>query len=213
MKLCDGGDFMFLDRIKNELIQNQPLFIGEDTAMRSAVLIPLVKVKEEWHVLFEVRSLTMRHQPGDISFPGGRIDPTDASPIDAAIRETHEELGIDPSEITVIGQMSAFIPTSSFVVYPFVATIDNHLTHSLNKDEVEEIFTIPVNWLLNYEPYLHNLPVQPMPLTDFPYEKIANGDQYQWRSRVIEEWFYDYEQYTVWGLKARILKHFIDTIK
>lgn len=213
MKLCDGGDFMFLDRIKNELIQNQPLFIGEDTAMRSAVLIPLVKVKEEWHVLFEVRSLTMRHQPGDISFPGGRIDPTDASPIDAAIRETHEELGIDQSEITVIGQISAFVPTSSFVVYPFVATIDNHLAHSLNKDEVEEIFTIPVNWLLNYEPYLHKVPVQPMPLTDFPYEKIANGDQYQWRSRVIEEWFYDYEQYTVWGLTARILKHFIDTIK
>lgn len=213
MKLCDGGDFMFLDRIKNELIQNQPLFIGEDTAMRSAVLIPLVKIKEEWHVLFEVRSLTMRRQPGDISFPGGRIDPTDASPIDAAIRETHEELGIEPDEITVIGQMSVFIPTSSFVVYPFVATIDNYLTYSLNKDEVEEIFTIPVKWLLNYEPYLHKVPVQPMPLTDFPYEKIANGDQYQWRARDIEEWFYDYEQYTVWGLTARILKHFIDTIK
>ena len=54
--------------------------------------------------------------------------------------------------------------------------------------------------------------MQPMPLTDFPYDKIANGNQYQWRSRVIEEWFYDYEQYTIWGLTARILKHFIDTL-
>jgi 8-oxo-dGTP pyrophosphatase MutT (NUDIX family) len=213
MKLCGGGDLMFLDKIKNELLQNQPLFIGEETALRFAVLIPLVQVNGEWHVLFEVRSLTMRHQPGDISFPGGRIDSTDASPLDAAIRETHEELGIEPSEIHVIGPMSAFIPTSSFVVYPFVATIDNHLAHSLNRDEVEEIFTIPVDWLLTYEPYLHKVPVQPMPLTDFPYDKIANGNQYQWRSRVIEEWFYDYEQYTVWGLTARILKHFVDTIK
>lgn len=204
---------MFLEKIKNGLSQNQPLFIGEETAMRSAVLIPLVQVNEEWHVLFEVRSLTMRAQPGDISFPGGRIDPTDATPVDAAIRETHEELGIDPSSIHVLGQMSAFIPTSSFVVYPFVATVDNHLRHQLNKEEVEEIFTVPVNWLLNYEPYLHKVPVQPMPLTDFPYEKISNGNQYQWRSRVIEEWFYDYEQYTIWGLTARILKHFVDTIK
>lgn len=204
---------MFLEKIKNGLSQNQTLFMGEETAMRSAVLIPLVQVNEEWHVLFEVRSLTMRNQPGDISFPGGRIDPTDATPVEAAIRETHEELGIDPSAIHVLGQMSAFIPTSSFVVYPFVAIIDDYLTHQLNKEEVEEIFTVPVKWLLSYEPYMHSVPVQPMPLIDFPYHKIANGDQYQWRLRVIEEWFYDYKEYTIWGLTARILKHFIDTIK
>ncbi|HZY10420.1 MAG TPA: CoA pyrophosphatase [Bacteroidota bacterium] len=204
---------MFLEKIKNGLSQNQPLFIGEETAMRSAILIPLVQVNEEWHVLFEVRSLTMRRQPGDISFPGGRIDPTDASPEEAAIRETHEELGIDPSAIQVLGQMSAFIPTSSFVVYPFVATIDHHQTYSFNKDEVKETFTIPLKWLLDHKPYVHKVPVHPMPLTDFPYEKIANGNQYQWRSRVIEEWFYDYEQYTIWGLTARVLKHFIDSIK
>ena len=83
---------MFLDKLKKELNDKQPLFIGEETALRYAVLIPLVQVDGEWHVLFEVRSLTMRKQPGDISFPGGRIDPTDASPMEAAIRETHEEL-------------------------------------------------------------------------------------------------------------------------
>lgn len=204
---------MDLEKIKNGLTQNQPLFIGEETAMRSAVLIPLVQVNEEWHVLFEVRSLTMRKQPGDISFPGGRIDPTDASPVDAAIRETHEELGVDPSSIRILGQMSAFIPTSSFVVYPFVGIIDDHLTHQLNKVEVEKIFTIPVNWLLDHQPYKHMVPMQPQPLTDFPYDKIANGIQYQWRPRSIEEWFYDYEEYTIWGLTARVLKHFIDTLK
>lgn len=181
--------------------------------MRSAVMVPLVQVDGEWHVLFEVRSLSMRRQPGDISFPGGRIDPTDATAEAAAIRETHEELGIDPSAIRVLGQMSAFIPTSSFVVYPFVAIIDDHVTYKFNEEEVEEVFTVPISWLLNYDPYVHRVPVQPMPLTDFPYEKIANGNQYQWRTREIEEWFYDYQQYTIWGLTARILKHFVDTIK
>jgi len=203
---------MFLDKLKNELHHRQPLFIGEDTALRCAILIPLVEVDGEWHVLFEVRSLTMRKQPGDISFPGGRIDPTDASPMEAAIRETHEELGVDLSSIQVLGQMSAYIASPSFVVYPFVATIDHHQIQNFNKQEVEEVFTIPISWLLNYEPYMHTISVQPMPPMDFPYDKIVNGDKYQWRPRAIEEWFYDYEDYTIWGLTARVLKHFVETI-
>ncbi|QUG43146.1 CoA pyrophosphatase [Psychrobacillus sp. INOP01] len=204
---------MFLDKLKKELHDKQPLFIGEDTALRFAVLIPLVQVDDEWHVLFEVRSLTMRKQPGDISFPGGRIDPTDASPMEAAIRETHEELGVDPACIQVLGQMSAYIASPSFVVYPFVATINHHQIESFNKEEVEAVFTIPLSWLLNHEPYMHTVSVQPMPPMDFPYDKIFNGDKYQWRPRTIEEWFYDYGKFTIWGLTARMLKHFVETIK
>ena len=92
---------MFLDKVKNQLNNNKSLFIGEETAFQSAVLIPFVQVDGEWHILFEVRSLTMRKQPGDISFPGGRIDPTDASPMAAAIRETSEELGVEPETIKI----------------------------------------------------------------------------------------------------------------
>ena len=92
---------MFLDKLKNDLSQHQSLFIGEETAFRSSILIPLIQVDEEWHILFEVRSFTMRKQPGDISFPGGRIDSTDETPLEAAIRETHEELGIDPATINI----------------------------------------------------------------------------------------------------------------
>lgn len=204
---------MTIETIKKGLNQPRPLFIGEDTAMRSAILIPLVIVDNEWHVLFEVRSLTMRRQPGDISFPGGRIDPGDASPKDAAIRETHEELGVDPSNIQIIGELSPCIPSSTFVVYPFVATINDHLPDQLNKFEVEEVFTVPLDWLLNHEPYRHLIPLQPKPPVDFPYEKIANGNQYQWGMKSMEEWFYEYKGYTIWGLTARILKHFIETVK
>jgi len=205
---------MFLDKLKNQLNENQSLFIGEETALRSAVLIPLVQVDEEWHILFEVRSFTMRKQPGDISFPGGRIDSTDPSPMAAALRETHEELGVDPKTVTIVGTLSPYIASSSFVIYPFVATIDyKQIIHSYNKEEVEEVFTIPIKWLLNYEPYMHLVSVEPVPLPSFPYEKIMNGAQYQWRDRSMEEWFFDYEKYTIWGLTARILKHFIGIIK
>lgn len=205
---------MFLDKLKHQLQQNQSLFIGEETAFRSAVLIPLVQVNDKWHILFEVRSLTMRKQPGDISFPGGRIDATDASPLAAALRETHEELGIDPTTIHVVGPLSPYIASSSFVTYPFVAIIDtNQIIHEYNKDEVEEVLTVPIDWLLNYEPYMHLVSVEPMPSIDFPFDKIVNGAEYKWRTRTMEEWFFDYEQYTIWGLTARILKHFIELIK
>lgn len=205
---------MFLDKLKNHLNQNQALFIGEETAYRSAILIPLVQVDDEWHILFEVRSFTMRKQPGDISFPGGRIDATDESPLAAAVRETSEELGVDPNTIHIVEQLSPYITSSSFVVYPFVAIIDyDQIIHAYNKDEVEEVFTVPVKWLLNYEPYMHEVSVEPVPSSDFPFEKIVNGAQYQWRPRAMEEWFFDYGKYTIWGLTARILKHFIEIIK
>lgn len=205
---------MFLDKLKNQLNQDQSLFIGEETAFRSAVLIPLVQVEKEWHILFEVRSFIMRKQPGDISFPGGRIDATDESPLAAALRETHEELGVDPEMIHIIGELSPYIVSSSFVIYPFVAIVDyNQIIHDYNKEEVEAVFTVPVKWLLNYEPYAHVVSVDPVPSSDFPFEKIMNGTQYQWRTRSMEEWFFDYEQYTIWGITARILKHFVEIIK
>ncbi|WP_301109931.1 CoA pyrophosphatase [Sporosarcina sp.] len=205
---------MNLDRLHDKIQDSKSLFIGEDTAFRSAVVIPLVKSEDEWHVLFEVRSFKMRKQPGDISFPGGRIDATDASPMAAALRETQEELGINPDTVRVIGELSPYIASPSFVVHPFVAVIDyNEIIRSYNKDEVEEVFAIPVEWLLKHEPYMHLISINPSPATNFPYEKIMNGDQYQWRSHSLEEWFYEYGNYTVWGLTARILKHFIEIMK
>lgn len=181
---------MFLDKLKQQLKENEYRFIGEETAFRSAVLIPLVQMDGEWHILFEVRSLTMRKQPGDISFPGGRIDDADATPLEAALRETHEELGVDPKTVTLIRQLSPYVASPAFVVYPFVVTFDyNEIIDSYNIEEVEEVFTVPVKWLLNYEPYLHVISVQTTPASDFPFDKIMNGAQYQWRSHAMEEWF------------------------
>lgn len=205
---------MFLDKLKGQLSDHQGLFIGEETAFRSAVLIPLVQVEGEWHILFEVRALKMRKQPGDISFPGGQIDATDASPLAAALRETSEELKIDEKTIQVIGQLSPYVTAPSFVIFPFVGVIEGEqFLQDYNKDEVEELFTIPVKWLMNHEPYLHHVTITPEPSPDFPFDKIMNGTEYQWRARSIEEWFFEYGQYTIWGLTARILKHFIAILK
>ena len=203
----------FLNQLKGQLNKPQPLFLGEETAFRSAVLIPLVEKDGEWHVLFEVRAFTMRKQPGNISFPGGKIDETDASPLAAALRETYEELGVDPQSIEILGNLSPFVTSPAFVVYPFIGVIDAKKLHMLNKDEVEEVFTVPLNWLLTHEPNMHYVSFEPKPPKDFPYDKIANGENYQWREIKMEEWFYEYENYTIWGLTARLLKHFVEKMK
>ncbi len=203
---------MFLDDIKNQLKRPQPLFIGEENAIRSAIVIPLVWKNEQWHLLFEVRSHKMRKQPGDISFPGGRIDPGE-TPREAAIRETHEELGIEPSHIQIISELSPYIASTTFVIYPFVAVLEYDELHQINKDEVEEVFTVPLNWLLEHEPEKHNISLEPKFEESFPFEKIMNGKQYKWRMSFVEEWFFYYEQYTIWGLTARILKYFITLLK
>ena len=200
------------DKIIANLQKAQPLFIGEEDAFRSAVMIPLVEKDGELHVLFQVRSYTMRKQPGDISFPGGKIDATDDSPLAAAIRETHEELGIAHSDIHVIAELSPYIASPSFIVYPFVGILSVDDFH-INEAEVAELFFVPLRHLLSYEPYVHLVDVAPQPGEDFPFEKIMNGAQYQWRSRKMEEWFYDYDRYTIWGLTARILKYFLQLVR
>ncbi|MDW0117690.1 CoA pyrophosphatase [Sporosarcina thermotolerans] len=202
------------EKWRERLLTNEELFIGEKTAFRSAVLIPLVQLKGEWCVLFEVRSSKMRTQPGDICFPGGRIDPTDESPLFAALRETHEELGVNPDSVEVLAPLSPYITSPSFVVYPFVGIIDyEKIIRFYNKNEVEEVFIVPLQYLLEHEPYMHEVQVDLSPCINFPYDKIRNGANYQWRTRSVEEWFFEYENYTIWGMTARILKQFIDSIR
>jgi len=196
------------------LARNPYAFIGEETAFRSAVLLPLVRVEEEWHILFEVRSSKLNKQPGDISFPGGRIDKEDASPLAAAVRETAEELRIDKGQIHVVGALPPLVNSPSLVMYPFVGVVDyDPASRSFNEEEVAEVFTVPLPWLRSCEPYKHTVPVKPTPKEDFPFEKIVNGREYQWRTRSMEQWFYDYREHTIWGLTARVLKHFLDLIK
>lgn len=204
---------MELERIRQQLRKPQPRFIGEEQAFRSAVIVPLIKKDNRWHILFEVRSVTMRKQPGDISFPGGQIDETDASIIEAAKRETEEELGIDHEQIDIVEELSPLVMSPSFVVYPVVAVIPDETHYTLNPDEVGSTFTIPVDWLLSHEAYRHYVLVKLQPKDDFPYDKIARGRDYKWRSRDMEEWFYEYEGHTVWGLTARILRYVIEQLK
>ena len=203
---------MVLKRIKEKLNKPKPLFMGEESAMRSAVLIPLVEIDSEWHVLFELRSKNMRKQPGDCSFPGGIIDDGE-TPRDAVIRETCEELGVKSSAIEIVDDLSPYVMSPNFVVYPFVGVLHNIRSLHPNPYEVEEVFTVPLSWLMTHEPELHIISLQPKMEEDFPFDKIQNGKNYKWRAGVVEEYFFEYNNYVIWGLTARVLKYFITRLK
>ncbi|RYL88919.1 CoA pyrophosphatase [Sporolactobacillus sp. THM19-2] len=193
-------------------IENDGMIIGEDTAKKTSVFIPLIPDQDTWDLLLEVRSMNLKRQPGDVCFPGGRSEKIDSSLRGTAIRETSEELGVPEEAITVIGRMATCIATPDLFIYPFVGVIDADVPIRPNPDEVAEVFTIPLPWLMKQMPEKFPLSLSADPDQDFPFERIVSGKNYPFRSRKIIEPFYDYQGRTIWGLTARILEHFVSLI-
>lgn len=178
-----------------------------------AVLLPLVEVAGDIHILFEVRSYHMRRQPGEISFPGGKVDADDASERAAAIRETSEELGVAPYDIEVLGDLGVLIPPVQIAIYSYIGWIRDVEALKPNPDEVAHVFTVPLDYLLQTEPEAHDIRLGLVPTEVFPFELIPGGREYKFRERNIPEYFYFYEDRIIWGLTARILKQFLDQLK
>lgn len=177
-----------------------------------ALFVPLIEVNGEYHLLFEVRSKHVK-QPGEICFPGGKIDKTDRSNEAAAIRELCEELGVKEEQVTIIGELDYIISHGNRFIYPFLGIIDSRATFHINKVEVEEIFTVPLSALRNMTPQKHHVALEVRPNKDFPYHLIPHGKNYPWAKPMITELFYEYDEKIIWGLTARVLNHFLDELK
>ncbi|WCK54037.1 CoA pyrophosphatase [Aneurinibacillus sp. Ricciae_BoGa-3] len=181
--------------------------------MRAAVMIPLVEIDGSVHVLFETRAHTLKRQPGEICFPGGKIDTGDASEEAAAIRETCEELGLQKEDVEIIEHLGVLIPPHASSIYSFVGKIKNYEKIVPSKDEVEEIFYVPLDFFLKQEPDTHYIRLAINPEEDFPFELIPHGKDYKWRTVRMPEFFYEYEGHIIWGLTARILLEFVTLLK
>jgi peroxisomal coenzyme A diphosphatase NUDT7 len=204
---------MKLERIIKKLTSHTPTILGSEKFSKYAVMLPLIQKEDEIHVLFEVRSLELRRQPGEICFPGGRIDLQDIDEKGAALRETVEELGISRSEITNISPLDYMISPFGMIVYPFVGLITNPENIHPNPSEVGEVFTVPISFFIHHSPSIYHINFKAEPEENFPYELIAGGENYNWRTRDLEEYFYLYHDKVIWGLTARILSHFIEMVR
>ena len=187
----------------------EPQVTTDIDVITAAVAVPLLAIDGEDHVLFTVRSQTLRRQPGEISFPGDHCESTDKTGADAAIRECSEELGIDTSQIELVGPLDCLVSAIGVKLHAVVVRLHND-EFTPNPDEVGEIFTVPLSYLLTMEPTVGHLDIGTKPLRDFPFH-LLEGYQIDWKIRQnYSVYFYPYKQYTIWGLTGRVLKNFLD---
>ncbi|MBC8014439.1 MAG: CoA pyrophosphatase [Sporomusaceae bacterium] len=176
----------------------------------AAVLVPIIWENEQMAVLFEVRSTHLSWQPGEICFPGGRIEVTDDSPLSAAVRETAEEIGFKADQIQVLGALHEVISPIGVRLYPFVGYIHDAQQVTPNPDEVSEVFTVPLEFLLETEPIVGHMERCTRPLADFPFHLVPGYSENWKRRKDYQVLFYQYKQYVIWGLTAQILYRFIE---
>ena len=201
---------MNVGEMKKRLAIHTPEILGSELYSKYAVLLPLVQKEDGIHVLFEERALTLNRQPGDICFPGGKVDIEDINVEYTAIRETIEELGLKRDSIGELYSMDYIVTAFGTIIYPFVGFLHNTHEVEINKAEVESIFTVPLSFFIESLPEIYYVNYLAQPEESFPIDSIVGGKDYQWQSRKIDEYFYRYEDRVIWGLTAKVLTHFVD---
>lgn len=116
----------------------------------AAVLIPVV-ARDEPTVLLTQRSASLSTHAGQISFPGGKLDPTDPDPLATALREAHEEVGLDPGFADPLGFLEPYLSGTGFRIVPVVALVSPAFEVKLNPAEVDEAFEVPLDFLMTPE--------------------------------------------------------------
>ena len=187
----------------NRICRHKATIIGMDQARKTAVCIPLIDTADGFDVLFEIRSSQIQSQPGDVCFPGGMVEPGETE-AQAAVREMREELLVDASQIHMVGPMDIF-PASRLYVYPFVVLLEQY-GNTFSTDEVEAVFRVPLQFFLETEPEVYYTRMKVIPGEDFPYDRIYGGRNYGWRERGEEIFFYQYKQYNIWGMTAKMIE-------
>jgi 8-oxo-dGTP pyrophosphatase MutT (NUDIX family) len=159
----------------------------------AAVLLPIWLQPEGAVLLLTKRSSHLKHHPGQIAFPGGKVDAADAGPEAAALREANEEIGLDPGRVEVIGALPVHQTVTGFAVAPFVGLIRGAFDPVPEAGEVEEVFTVPL-------PYV---------LTPARFQIQGRRWMGDWRR------FYTvpYGPYYIWGATARILRGLADRMQ
>ncbi len=197
--------------MKEKWSRRTPESVDRGRMRESAVLVPLIENNGEWDVLFEVRASSLHRQPGEVCFPGGGCENNETY-MDAAVRETMEELLIEKEQIDVIAPLDYLETSSGLIVRPYLGILKEY-SGTYSEDEVDHVFTVPLQWLLKQQEEHYQCTVYTIPDEDFPFHLVPGGKNYNWRTRKYDVFFYQYEKEIIWGMTAKILRSFIRLYK
>lgn len=176
-----------------DILEHAGLLPG--TPRPAAVLMPLLKQDNAWHLLLTRRNSNLQEHSGQVAFPGGRMDPEDANLEQTALREAYEEIGLHPKDVRILGQLRELLTITNYRVTPIVGVIPWPYPLRLQSEEVSRAFTIPLDWLAdpaNRETHEHQLPA--------PFDAVS----------VI--YFQPYDGEVLWGASARFTLTLLQTL-
>lgn len=159
----------------------------------AAVLVPMIRREDGPHLLLTRRTMSLSAHAGQIAFPGGRVEAWDASPAAAALRETEEEIGLPPEEVDIIARLDTYITRTGYRVTPVVGFSDPPKSLKLNPYEVEEVFEVPLGFLLD------------------PGAREVHTRSYEGRDRYY--YAFPYGDYYIWGATAGMLVNLVDILE
>ncbi len=181
-------------RLASLLRQRAPQARAEWRAQPAAVLVPLYRDRGTWHVLFTQRTDYVDVHRGQVSFPGGRIEPSDRGPEQAALREASEEIGLRPEDVALLGMLDPLLTVTQFRVEPVVGIIPWPYPLRLNSREVAAAFGVPLEWLAD------------------PANLEARRQEVLEGPPMVVYFFRPFEGHVIWGATARITLHLLDLL-
>lgn len=210
-----------VEQLKQSL-SGPPWVLGWDRFIHSSVLAPVVTVDGELHLLFQKRTEGIR-QGGEISFPGGGFDPSkDRDLQETALRECREEMGIEPGQVTVIGQLDTLITSVGVTVSCYVGLLEDGSLEkmTLNAGEVSAWFTMPLSHFRETPPDVHHVRLMVEPhydhpkkgrVTLLPAQALGLPERYHkpWGGLTREVYFWETPHGTLWGITAELVRELV----
>ncbi|MCG8432712.1 MAG: CoA pyrophosphatase [Gammaproteobacteria bacterium] len=166
--------------------------LGNQEIKPAAVLVPLVERHDGLTILLTKRTEHLPDHPGQISFPGGRIEPHDGGAVAAALRETAEETGLAADYVEVAGFLRPYLTITGYVVTPVVGFVEPGFTLQPDDFEVAEVFEVPLDFVLD------------------PGNHVIESREF--RGRPVEYFVIQYQRHRIWGATAAMLVGFYETL-
>lgn len=166
--------------------------MAPDKLRPAGVLVPLIERRGQLNVILTKRSSHLKHHPGQIAFPGGKVEDSDADVTAAALREAHEEIGLPPHLVEVLGYLPKHETVSVFSMTPVVARVTDDFDRVPEPGEVDEVFEVPLAHLVN------------------PANFSVQGRR--WRGQMRKYYVAPYGPYYIWGATARICRVLADRL-